>query len=143
MYYLLKLLFHSAILALYVYVFFIASQFIGTSWINWVWSIIIGLLIIINYAIIFIGIHDHAYPGSSDEGQDEGGRQLLVPLIFFEALSICSISYKMHENNLESDGFIFLPVMLFVLFSGIRMLKTDDIHPPKTGISVHFSDFLS
>jgi hypothetical protein len=25
----------------------------------------------------------------------------------------------------------------------ILLLKTDDIHPPKTGISVHFSDFLS
>jgi len=24
-----------------------------------------------------------------------------------------------------------------------NVLKTDDIHPPKTGISVHFSDFLS
>lgn len=27
-------------------------------------------------------------------------------------------------------------------FGGISMLKTEDIHPPKTGISVHFSGSL-
>ena len=114
MYYLLKLLFHSAILTLYIYVFFIASQFVGTSWINWLWSIITGLLIIVNYAIIFVGIKDNAYPGS------EMGRQIMVALIFFEAISICSITFKMHESNIESEGISILPILLFFLFSGIR-----------------------
>ena len=118
MYYLLKLLFHSAILTLYIYVFFIASQFVGTSWINWLWSIITGLLIIVNYAIIFVGIKDNAYPGS--DKYDEMGRQIMVALIFFEAISICSITFKMHESNIESEGISILPILLFFLFSGIR-----------------------
>ena len=34
---------------------------------------------------------------------------------------------------------IVIPVLLFCKLSNIYVLKTEDIHPPKTGISVHFS----
>ena len=41
-------------------------------------------------------------------------------------------------------GFALLAVTLFVWggFVMVELLKTEDIHPPKTGISVHFSGSL-
>ena len=53
---------------------------------------------------------------------------------------------KAEEPDIQGNGFFIDKLFItaaHILEKDAALLKTDDIHPPKTGISVHFSCSLS
>ena len=52
------------------------------------------------------------------------------------------ISCLLFKFILESFSYFLFSTFLFFCFKFLYLLKTEDIHPPKTGISVHFSGSL-
>ena len=70
-------------------------------------------------------------------------------------IASCALHHDFHESSRQEDRFQIYRIEKDTLtmedvtacdLSGIRyavnVLKTEDIHPPKTGISVHFSGSL-
>ncbi len=108
---LIKILAHAGIISIYVYVFYFATSLVSNSWLNWTWTISTGILLIFNCFVLYAFC-------TADEKEE---RDLISVFgILLEALITISIVCKIMSFQNEDLGFILLPFVLYLFFSGIN-----------------------
>jgi len=107
----IKVLAHTGLLGLYVFIFYFETSLLGSSWTNWLWTIVTGLVLLINSLLIYeiCRINDN-----------NAKKQMSVIGILLEALITISLTCKIMTIQNEDIGFVLLPFIICLLFSGIN-----------------------
>ena len=87
---------------------------------------------------VFYDIHEDGTLLGIQSNEEEiiKDKQLIFSIFF---ISCSYVPFALAPFSL----FIIFCVLAYIVLMPFLLLKTDDIHPPKTGISVHFSDSLT
>lgn len=107
----IKVLAHISLFVLYVLVFYFVTSLLGSSWANWLWSIVTGLLLLVNCFLLY---------GICSSNDEEEQKQMSVVGDLLEALIAISITCKIMTVQNVDTGFILLPFAICLFFSGIN-----------------------
>ena len=107
----IKVLAHTGLFGVYVFIFYFATSLLGTPWTNWLWTIVTGLVLLLNCFILYF------FCSSNDKKEQ---KQMSVIGTLLEALTTISWTGKIMTIQNVDIGFILLPFFICLFFSGIN-----------------------
>lgn len=105
---------HACVFVTYIYIFCYASNLIGSSWWNWVWFILTGLILLACFL---------AHIQVDLDSEDEEYLDVQQPFIaLFSGIGITSMCVKLLLNAPAASNIIFALSLLFIIELGYRRL---------------------
>lgn len=106
---------HACVFVTYIYIFCYASNLIGSSWWNWVWFILTGLILLACFL---------AHIQVDLDSEDEEYLDVQQPFIaLFSGIGITSLCVKLLLNAPAASNIIFALSLLFIIELGYRRLS--------------------